>query len=195
MQDYSCTGCGANFRRYASQIRNPDRAFCSRRCAYDNVRPAARTPGRYHVVRSIGHPLADASGLVGEHRYLLYNAIGAGPHACHWCSAKVEWMPGARTRKGALVVDHVDGNSANNAAPNLVASCVSCNTWRQRADKVGDDELFVLDKNGYRHRAVALTCHRCGAEFLRMAAVYSADVRRGRTEHCCSRSCARRRNG
>lgn len=31
-QLYTCIGCGASFRRYASLLKNPDRPFCSRMC-------------------------------------------------------------------------------------------------------------------------------------------------------------------
>src|SRR5262245_54861199 len=88
------------------------------------------------------NPAGRAGKYVSEHRLLLWQAIGPGPHACHWCESEIDWMPGRATARGALVADHLDGNPANNAATNLVPSCHGCNAGRSRA--IRDDELFVL---------------------------------------------------
>lgn len=75
------------------------------------------------------HPLATASGFVYEHRQVLYDAIGSGPHACRWCGTPVDWIKG-RCIRGALVPDHIDGVKTNNALDNLVPACNSCNVAR-----------------------------------------------------------------
>lgn len=75
------------------------------------------------------HPLANKDGCVYEHRYVLFEAIGPGPHQCHWCSASVDWIKG-KCLKGSLVPDHLDGNKHNNALSNLVPACNRCNATR-----------------------------------------------------------------
>lgn len=83
---------------------------------------------RYLMVKRPDHPLATPSrGLVYVHRAVLYDAIGPGVHLCHWCAREVEW-DGTKIRR--LVVDHVDGDTRNNALANLVPACYPCNTLR-----------------------------------------------------------------
>lgn len=74
------------------------------------------------------HPLA-VSGYVYEHRAVLYDAIGPGPHPCRWCGDMVDWLKGKCVR-GSLVPDHLDGNKLNNAESNLVPACNKCNSTR-----------------------------------------------------------------
>ena len=75
-----------------------------------------------------GHPLVTSGGIVGEHRFVLYEKIGIGPHYCHWnCGKLLEWT------RYSLHVDHIDGNPSNNDPENLVPSCLSCNLARARA--------------------------------------------------------------
>ena len=50
-------------------------------------------PRRYRTVAAKGHPLAHANGRAYEHRVVLYDLIGQGPHACHWCGVMVNWGP------------------------------------------------------------------------------------------------------
>lgn len=83
---------------------------------------------RYRRISATNHPLADKSGGAYEHRVVLYDAIGTGPHPCHWCSAEVDWLPKGDPR--CLQVDHVNGDGADNRAANLVPSCGGCNTAR-----------------------------------------------------------------
>lgn len=95
------------------------------------VKPAAyrvRSSNGYIVVREKDHPLA-SQGAVYEHRKVLYDAIGPGPHDCHWCGDSVNWIKGVCV-KGALVPDHLDGDKGNNALSNLVPACNRCNATR-----------------------------------------------------------------
>jgi hypothetical protein len=86
----------------------------------------------YIVVRRPGHPVATRGPLVFEHRAALYDVIGPGGHACHWCGNIVAWLAkGPRM----LVVDHLDSDKTNNATDNLVASCNPCNVRRGQANK------------------------------------------------------------
>ena len=87
------------------------------------------TRARYMTQARKGHPTAHADGRVRIHRATLYDAIGPGVHACHWCRREVEWFaPGDR----ALVADHLDGDTWNNATDNLVPACDNCNKARPR---------------------------------------------------------------
>lgn len=83
---------------------------------------------RYKRVTASGHPLADADGRLYEHRKVLFDVIGEGPHPCHWCEILVQWLP--RWSPGELQVDHLSNDGADNRPSNLVPSCRACNTAR-----------------------------------------------------------------
>jgi hypothetical protein len=92
--------------------------------------------GGYRMLTGQIHPLAKSGGVL-EHRKVLYDLIGPGPHACHWASrygceeTGLAWSDGAR-----LVVDHLDGNRMNNHPDNLVPSCTRCNSSREQYEKI-----------------------------------------------------------
>lgn len=112
--------------------------------------------------RVIGAPddcpefLQRSKGTVLEHRWVLFQALGEGRHDCEWCGHGVAWEIAHRTngsdeeRWDALVVDHEDGDRANNALGNLRASCSWCNSnrpfWRQ-FDVSGEDFRDVHPKD------------------------------------------------
>jgi len=81
------------------------------------------------MVRDKTHPLAGKNGRMFVYRKALYDAIGPGPHPCHWCGETVEWKTNG-DRIGALIADHLDGDHTNNTAENLVPSCQNCNVLR-----------------------------------------------------------------
>lgn len=92
----------------------------------------ARPTGQGYLIRTDhAHPLARVQGLVLEHRRVLFDLIGPGPHPCHWCARPVDWNYGLDS-DDVLVVDHLDFDGMNNAAENLVASCHPCNSARTR---------------------------------------------------------------
>lgn len=83
----------------------------------------------YRLIKAPGHPMAHTSGWALEHRVVLFNAIGNGPHACHWqCGRQLEWHH--ENPSWQLLADHVDDNRLNNAADNLVPACRNCNATR-----------------------------------------------------------------
>lgn len=112
-----CNGCYCRLRRTGSLNR---RVPTYRK---------KQTTG-YIVVKAIGHPLARQSGLLFEHRKVLYDQIGDGPHKCYWCDGEVQWSNAGKSKRGSLVPDHLDGNKSNNSADNLVAACNTCNALR-----------------------------------------------------------------
>ena len=85
-------------------------------------------PAGYRMVPAPGHPLGHNGGVL-EHRAVMFDAIGYGPHLCHWCSAPINWGQVITTR---LVVDHLDEVKDNNDRANLVESCHPCNIKRNR---------------------------------------------------------------
>jgi hypothetical protein len=87
-------------------------------------------PSGYWNVKRPGHPLAGDLGWVREHRVVLYDAIGSGEHACHWCSRTVSWERIYPGHPDGLVVDHLDEDPSNNDPSNLVPSCAPCNISR-----------------------------------------------------------------
>lgn len=71
------------------------------------------------------HVLARKSSCwIAEHRVLMWDVHGYGPHFCAHCGTHVNWLCKAPDR---LVIDHVDENKANNSISNLAISCHSCN--------------------------------------------------------------------
>lgn len=191
---YQCGTCSTEFSRYPSQVKT-DVPYCSGSCWHTSRRkpkavatPRELLPNRYFSAHAPNHPLATEGGRVGPHRIVLYDAIGPGPHPCHWCGESVAWAVRRATRRGDLVVDHVDGNRRNNKLANLVPSCHGCNVNRSRTDLIADEDLHIPRRGGGRYRAVEKNCERCGRGFLTQ--VYEKRPNRGRF---CSRSCARSR--
>lgn len=187
-----CERCGKDFATYRWAVKKGQGRFCSNSCAArQHWSTNARTEG-YRTRYLPDHPLADAHGIVREHRLVLYEKIGPGSHPCHWCEAIVTWQSYKDGRQtGVLVSDHVDGNVQNNDPPNLVPSCFGCNRRRLTHPKkmppnaVRDDELFVVDSKGWRHRAARLTCDQCGTDFLRnLTLIRKAD------RYFCSNACS-----
>lgn len=83
------------------------------------------------------HPLA-INTAVSEHRAVLFDKIGPGPHLCHWsCGKLLEWGG-----KEGICVDHLDGDTTNNDPENLVCSCIACNF---RRGKLGNPIDWVCD--------------------------------------------------
>jgi hypothetical protein len=137
----------------------------------------------YKFIRAPQHPLATSWGTVLEHRKVLYDRIGGGPHPCHWCGKRLTWQVRQGGGGSTLTVDHLDNNPANNRLTNLVPCCTRCNITRNRANLVADTEVFI-DSPGRRGRvrAVELTCPECGDPFL----VPKAEAHRRRF---CSPAC------
>ena len=93
-----------------------------------------------------GHPLAGPGkrGEVLEHRKVLYDLIGPGPHPCHWCGRSLEWG-GVR----GINVDHLNDVKDDNRPENLVPSCLNCNGRRGKPPK---QAKYIPGTPEYRQR-------------------------------------------
>jgi hypothetical protein len=83
---------------------------------------------RYARTYAPQHPLANKNGSVYTHRMVLFDEIGVGPHACHWCDALVEWV--GKGEPHELQPDHLNNDGSDNRPENLVPSCRDCNATR-----------------------------------------------------------------
>lgn len=83
---------------------------------------------RYRLVYRPSHPLAARRGMAWEHRIVLYDTIGPGPHKCHWCATEIDWLPKSDPRH--IEADHINGIGDDNHPENLVAACHPCNVTR-----------------------------------------------------------------
>lgn len=185
-------GCEATFTTYPSLDQRYCCKGCFRREWWRKRKASGKVgDGAYKADKMPSHPLAGASGIVSRSRRLLYDAIGPGWHECHWCKRAVRWLNargrGARGGATALLVDHVDGNTRDNALDNLVPCCHRCNIKREHPNTIASGELFITKADGKKARAVERYCCTCGEKFL----ADRAQVAIGRGLYC-SRSCARR---
>lgn len=105
-----CEACYCQLRRTGNLLRRNAKRFTVTKAGY---------------VRLLlpGHPLSpNKNGYVFEHRKVLFDLIGPGPHSCFWCSESLEW--------DCIRVDHLDDNKTRNVNENLVVSCNDCNRAR-----------------------------------------------------------------
>lgn len=123
-------GCG-NCRAYRSGLCNTHYYKLRRSGNLDYRKTVSRSLAStgYILLRRTDHPLSSSNGMLFEHRKVLFDSIGYGPHKCFWCGRQVNWTKG-RATKGSLVPDHLDGDKANNSLSNLVPSCSPCNFVR-----------------------------------------------------------------
>src|SRR5260221_1785716 len=75
---------------------------------------------RYLTIKRPDHPLARKRQIAYVHRIVLYDAIGVGVHACHWCGRELVWN--ARGLR-SLVFDHLDVVTWINTPGKLVPAC------------------------------------------------------------------------
>lgn len=85
----------------------------------------------YRRVYAPRHPLAAKDGRVLEHRKVLYDQLGPGPHPCARCGRSLEWTQ--------IDVDHINADPSDNRPENLQVCCAKCNRitlvrWRAGQD-------------------------------------------------------------
>jgi hypothetical protein len=103
----------------------------------------------YVKMHNRNHPMScSKNGMIYQHRQILFDKIGWGPHKCFWCGDEIDWMPGERNKKGSLVVDHFNGNKRDNKPDNLIPSCHKCNATRGLIQKWivdhGEDTIMLM---------------------------------------------------
>lgn len=117
-------GCGKNAKYVGDPLCYAHYSRLRRHGSTESKRGSVRYKhsGGYALVKVPDHPLARRTGWAYEHRAVLYDAIGEGPHRCHWCSQKLDWSD--------IVVDHLNERKDDNSLGNLVVSCSFCNRSR-----------------------------------------------------------------
>jgi hypothetical protein len=116
----------------------------------------------YRTIRNPTHPLANTQGRVLEHRAVLYDAIGADDHPCHWCGKSVAW---SASRQGQRIcVDHLNHDRLDNSLPNLVVACLTCNSKRVKAARThcrkGHEYTEATTRNNSQGQRSCLICYR-----------------------------------
>jgi hypothetical protein len=86
--------------------------------------------GYVYLTMQYDHPLATKGAVVPEHRFVLYQEIGDGPHPCFECRKLLLWN-GMR-KYDCIYVDHINEKRNDNRVANLRVSCLSCNIHRGR---------------------------------------------------------------
>lgn len=184
--EFTCVACQARFRDKPYKKRK----YCSLACSGVGRRKEGprRHDNRYAYRYAPGHPLATRSSpIVTEHRLALWDKIGPGTHPCHHCQEPVTWSPDAKCAKGALVVDHLNGQRQDNDPANLVPSCTPCNArrrTRERANAIQPTEPSRIARSGARRRGALKNCEYCSSEFVTWPTSRPGHGR------FCSKSCA-----
>lgn len=168
-------------RRVEVQATNTDTGLS---LVYPDHRRTTKKSGTYKHFVQHDHPLANQAGMVSLHRAVLYEKIGPGTHACHWCQRPVAWSTGG-AKSGALISDHMDFDINNNAAGNLVPACLGCNSMRKRGCRTKPGELVMVFK-GSVARAEERACEWCRKKFLARLVM----IRKGSGRFCSYRCAA-----
>lgn len=80
------------------------------------------TPNGYITLYKPGHPLANKTKCVFEHRFVMWPIVGPDCRPCELCDLPQTWA--------TCHVDHIDENRQNNSPENLRILCRGCNVKR-----------------------------------------------------------------
>ncbi|SDJ39064.1 HNH endonuclease signature motif containing protein [Pseudomonas abietaniphila] len=80
------------------------------------------TPNGYITLYKPGHPLANKTNCVFEHRFVMWPIVGPECRPCELCGLPQTWA--------TCHVDHIDDDRQNNTASNLRILCRGCNVKR-----------------------------------------------------------------
>jgi hypothetical protein len=108
--------------------------------------------GYRNLSGQLDHPLYKGE-VVAEHRIVLYNSIGPGPHECHWgCGKVLEW--GGRE---GIQADHLNRDKLDNRPENLVPSCLVCNWQRNNRtlNKEAAQDIRDMHSRGMTQKSIA----------------------------------------
>lgn len=94
-----------------------------------NYKRRHKVKAGYIRLTGVTSPIANKDGVVMEHRQVLFDSLGDGEHACHWCGKSVRWIRNGKCSRN-LVVDHLNDKKDDNRVENLVPSCHPCNAAR-----------------------------------------------------------------
>lgn len=180
----TCLNCDKTFKTFQAEIKKGGGKFCSKACWYEFKRKNSQTKSIYKYRRMPQHPMATEDGKIRLSRAVLFDKIGLDEITCFWCDTSLKWYTEWKHPVPAdyLTADHVDFDTHNDTPENLVPACMNCNMTRHR--RVGDGELFVIQKQYIRRRAREVQCSFCGKTLLR-----TLTSLRQFPNPCCDRSC------
>src|SRR5680860_909014 len=101
------------------------------------------TDGGYVLVFLPDHPLSRKSGLVFEHRKIIYDIYGENLPPCEFCGKESRW------HSRSTHIDHIDFNRQNNDPSNLRVLCNPCNVGRDRKPPAEWKGTIAVEMNGY----------------------------------------------
>jgi len=92
------------------------------------------------------HPLANSTGEVYEHRYVMYEKYGSNTPPCELCGTSTDWNP------YTTHVDHINKIKSDNRPENLRILCNACNSQRD-INPADRDSVFTITINGEKKTA------------------------------------------
>lgn len=143
-------GCERDCRYLAQQVCQKHYFRFMRYGTYDlTMKP--RKERRVHSAGYIclflpDHPLANSTGDVYEHRFVMYKKYGENIPPCEICGASTSWHP------YTTHIDHINKVKDDNREENLRVLCNACNSKRD-LNAVDRKNVFSITINGVKKTA------------------------------------------